>query len=74
MKGGAKIARDGCLKLHWLACNRMVERQPEGMQTHACAWVVLVPILAVTHHGMANVGHVDTDLVLAPGEQVQEEQ
>ena len=65
VEDGAKVARDGSLEVEWLASHRMMECQAEGVQAHAAARVVLTAILAITHHRVPHVGHVDTYLVFA---------
>ncbi len=52
----------------------MMERQTEGVQTHAAARIILMTIFAIAHRGMTDVCHVDADLVLATREQMQEKQ
>ena len=69
-----EITRNGSFKYHGLASDRMMESQTKGMQAHATARVVLMAILAVTHHRVTNIGHVNTNLVLASREQMQEQQ
>lgn len=71
VESGAEVTGDGRLEVERLACHRMMEGQTEGMQTHATARIFLTAILAVTHHGMTDVGHMDTDLVLAARLQMQ---
>ena len=72
VQSGAEIAGNGCFKRHRLASDRMMKRQAESVQAHAAARVILMPILAVAHHRMSNVCHVDTNLVFAACEQVKE--
>ena len=74
MEGCAEVTGYGCLEVERFPCYRMMESQPESMQTHAVTGVVLVTILAVTNHWVPDVRHVDADLVLASREQVQEQQ
>ena len=69
-----EITRNGSFKYHGLASDRMMESQTEGMQAHATARVVLMAILAVTHHGVTDVSHMDTNLILAARQQMQEKQ
>ena len=52
----------------------MVESQTESVQTHAAARIILAAVFSITHHRVTDVGHVDTNLVLTPGEQVEEQQ
>ena len=63
MQGSAEITWDGCLVVECLARHGMMKCQTEGMQTHAATGVFLSAVFAVTYDGMANVCHVDTDLV-----------
>ena len=74
MESCAKVTRDGCFKHQRLTCYRMMECQAEGMETHARARVILMAIFPVTHNGMTNISHVNTNLVLSACEQVQEKE
>ena len=74
MECRAEVAGNRCLEVERFARHGVVERQAEGMQAHARAGIILTAILAVTHDRVTDVGHVDTDLVLAACEQVEEQQ
>ena len=72
MEGGAEITWNRRLEIQGFTRDRVVKRQAEGVQTHAAARIVLVAVFSITHNGVADVGHVDTDLILAASEQMQE--
>ena len=74
MERRAEVTRDGGLEVERLSRHGMVKRQAEGMQTHALARIILMAIFTIAHYGMSQIGHVDTNLVLAAREQVQEQQ
>ena len=74
MQRGTKVTRDGGLKIQCLACYRMMESQAESVQAHAAARVILAAVLAIANYRMANVGHVDTYLILASCQQVKKKQ
>ena len=56
----------GCLKLHLLPGDGMVEIETIGVERQAVQRVAPVAILLVSGHRVAQVGHVHTYLVLAP--------
>ena len=49
----------------------MVKCQTESMQTHATTWFFLTAILAIAYNRMADVSHMDTDLVFTTRKQMQ---
>ena len=51
-------------ELHGFSCAGMVEVESEGVQCQPVEWVESVAVLVIASHGIAQVLHVDTNLVL----------
>ena len=65
---------EGRFKLHVFFLVGMVEAELVSMQAQASKRVVTIAIFGVANYGMPDVGHVDTNLVLATCFQLQFDQ
>ena len=62
---------DRSLELHALVGDRMVEAEQESVEAEPVERVVAIAVFHIAADGMPHVGGVDTDLVLAPGLQLE---
>ena len=61
----SELGRNGGLEFHALACHGMEEAQQVGVEAEAVDGVVAVAVLDIATYGMAHIGRVYPNLVLA---------
>ena len=64
LKHRPKLCRDWSLKLHWLACYRMIEAKHVGMKAESMKRVITIAVLDITAHRMPHIRGMNTYLVL----------